>query len=404
MTELRERSLIVAEENADGGGLAEMRYRFLDTLREFAASQMTYADRREQRHRHLVYFLRQAETEGSGPEQERWLTQMAQEQENGRAALAISLEDKDIARGLRLGTALSRYWAVRGPLSEGCDWLRRLLNQAEADPVDQAEADPALTASIRANAWSALGQLTWAQGDYTTAQDAHTQALTLRRQIGEGVAESLYHLGITAYRRDLYPAAQSYLEESLTLARADDDRAGVARVLLNLGNLAYEQQDHPKADTLFQQSIALEQELGNRPRIASGYNNLAMIATAAQDFSRARALLNQALAIRRELTDHFGATATLASLGSIARLQGQLDQAGTLLREGLTLAQEVGDQHVTAIFLMEFGLAGRRRRKYHPRRPAAGCFRASVPEDRQLPRQSDYGAVPAGDQDRSRPS
>ena len=261
LKELRERSLIVAEESGESGAAAQMRYRILDTLREFAAGQMTYADRAERRQRHLSYFLEWAEAGAAGSEQgqwlEQWLARMAHDQENLRAALEWSLEDKDTGRGLRLGIALSRYWSVRGPLSEGYDWMRRLL--------DRPEPAPDLSTRVRADAWSALGQLAWSQGDYAAAQETHEKALALRREsedAGDEVAASLYHLGITAYRRDDYAAARDYLEESLALSRARNDRAGIARVLLNLGNIGYEQQNYAQAEEFFQQSLALEQELG----------------------------------------------------------------------------------------------------------------------------------------------
>ncbi|HVK04573.1 MAG TPA: BTAD domain-containing putative transcriptional regulator, partial [Armatimonadaceae bacterium] len=135
LTELRERSLVVAEEEGEAV-VAEMRYRMLETLREFASDLLPYADREARRAAHAAYFLRLAERDDgagmTGPEPERWLSLLDRERENLRAALAWSLETPEAARevGLRLGVALGRYWAVRGPLSEGSRWLRALLERS----------------------------------------------------------------------------------------------------------------------------------------------------------------------------------------------------------------------------------------------------------------------------------
>ena len=196
LKELRERSLIVAEESGESGATAQMRYRILDTLREFAGGQLTYADRAERRQRHFTYFLEQAEAGAAGSEQEQWLGRMAQDQENLRAALEWSLEDKDTGRGLRLGIALSRYWSVRGPLSEGYDWMRRLL--------DRPQPAPDLSARVRADAWSALGQLAWSQGDYAAAQETHEKALALRRESGDA-DEEVAALAVSPWNHGLPP-------------------------------------------------------------------------------------------------------------------------------------------------------------------------------------------------------
>ena len=76
VTELRERSLIVAEEFSVGPAGTEMRYRMLETLREFAAEQMPYADRVTLHRAHALFFVRLAEGAEAGLEgadKEPWL-------------------------------------------------------------------------------------------------------------------------------------------------------------------------------------------------------------------------------------------------------------------------------------------------------------------------------------------
>ena len=58
--------------------------------------------------------------------------------DNLRAALAWAV-DHDAAGALRLGAALSDFWHMRGHLSEGRQWLERVLAVADAQATDNAE-------------------------------------------------------------------------------------------------------------------------------------------------------------------------------------------------------------------------------------------------------------------------
>jgi predicted ATPase/Tfp pilus assembly protein PilF len=346
LTELRERSLIVAEEISVGGTGTEMRYRILETLREFAAEQLSYADRSIRRRSHAHYFLALAER------METPIARLEQEQENLRSALAWSLESQEVEIGLGLGGALRRYWSVRGRLAEGYDWLRRLF-----DLVGEAENASSISAQLCGRAWNTLGYLAWGQGNYATAYDAHEKALSLFRSSGDqaGVGESLYYLGITRYRQDDYPAAQVFFDESLRIARERNDAAGIARVLLNLGNIAYEEQRYDEADTLFLQSLNLEQDLGNQQRVANALNNLGLTAMARKEYAKAGELFQNALTISRELGDTFSVANFTMNRGAVARLQNERELSWSLLIEGLKVAYEVGNKHILSHYLLQLG-------------------------------------------------
>jgi predicted ATPase len=348
VTELRERSLIVAEEIPDGIGGAEMRYRILETLREFAGEQLSYADRAFRRRAHADYFLGLAENHKTP------IARLEQEQENLRSVLAWSIESKEFALGLRIGAALRRYWLVRGRLAEGYDWLRRLFDELDRDAAN----GPSASLEIRASAWNTLGYLAWAQGNYITSYDAHQIALSLFRESGDrvGVEESLYYLGITRYRQDDYAAAQVFFDESLAIARDRNDSAGVARVLLNLGNIAYEELRYEEADALFLQSLNLEQGLGNQQRVANALNNLGLIAMARKDYEKAASLFEKALALSRELGDSFSVANFTMNLGAVARLRNQNKASWSLLMDGLKLAFDVGNKHILSHYLLQLGL------------------------------------------------
>ena len=350
LTELRERSLVQAEESETA-----MRFRMLESLREFASEQLPYAERAGLRFAHARYFRDFAETEEPGEGQERLLASLDLEQENLRAALSWSLETEDAEFGLRLAGALGRYWSLRGMLQEGVQWLERLL------ALSSHSADP----TVQAKAWSILGHLLWSQGNFPSARTAHEQALELRRGLDDvaGIAESLYHLGITAYREDDFAPARAFLQESLAISEALGNQAGIARVLLNLGNIAYERREYEEARDYMQQSLEIERRIGNRQRAGNALHNLGLVARDSGDYVLADRLGREALAINRALKDNYGAATTLANLGAVAVLLGQPDHARRLLEEGLKLAHEIGNKHIIAYYFIPLGtlegMAGR---------------------------------------------
>src|SRR4029079_6131152 len=113
---LAAQSLVRAEE-VDG----ETRFRMLDTIREFAAEQLTEGGEREEiDRRHGATFLalaREAAPKLSGDDQRRWLGRLERDHDNIRAVLDRSMTAGDAETPIRLGFAMWRYWRKRGPLA-----------------------------------------------------------------------------------------------------------------------------------------------------------------------------------------------------------------------------------------------------------------------------------------------
>src|SRR5260370_17107751 len=112
---------------------------------------------------HAAYCLVLAEeeaTEQSGAEGADSLERFASDHDNFRAALECLTETGDAEWGLRLGTALFRYWEIREYLAEGRDRLGRLLKLAGA----------AAPTKLRVRALFAAGVLAGEQGDYASAE------------------------------------------------------------------------------------------------------------------------------------------------------------------------------------------------------------------------------------------
>ncbi|MGV3719406.1 MAG: AfsR/SARP family transcriptional regulator [Actinomycetota bacterium] len=333
LTELRESSLVVADEAGEG-----MRFRMLEMIRQHATLKLQeQGEDAAWRNRHLDWFLalaESAEPELRGADQAYWLNRLESEGENLRAALEWSLEQGAPDAGLRLAVALCRFWEVRGHLLEG----RRLLERALAQAPD---ADPLL----RAKALNRAGILAREQGDLEAAESFGAQCLERYREMGDlrGVAYMLNNLGTLARLARDYARALDLYGASLELQRQRGDEAAAAVLLNNLGCLAQDQGDYPQARTYHEQSLALQRRLQDRGGIALSLNNLADVARWSREPVLATELARQSLALFRELGDKSGAAASLHIRGEAALQRDDASGARSMLRESVELFREVGD-------------------------------------------------------------
>jgi len=353
LTELRERSLILAEEEADGKEDA-MRYRMLETLREFATEQQTLAVEAPLRKRHAEYFLQLTKTAGSymvGPEQLTWLRRLEAEHDNLRAALGWAVEAQAVSIGLRLAIALTPFWDVRGYSVEGQDWLERLLELTAWERTDREAI------SVRAEALNACGRLARSRARFAEGVAFVEEALQLWREIGNarGMATSLQYLATVAYSREHYDEARAFLREALSLARELGSPSLVATALFSLGNIAMEQREWSEACALFEESLQQRRSEGNLKGIGDALNNQGLVARYRNDLATARTLLEESLVICRELSDISGIAITLLNLGTVMRLEGGFAEARSALSEATALAIRVDNQRALAWCVRELG-------------------------------------------------
>ena len=391
LAQLVDKSMVLVE-TADSGA-AVARYRLLESIREYCHERARAAGEAVWlRGRHQAWFLalaEEAQRRGGGPEQVAWLDRLETEYDNLQAALGWRDQDpaSNVLR-LRLGGALWRFWEVRGRLREGRDWLEAILTEAGHDAP-----------AARAGALNGAGNLARDVGDYARGAAHHTEALGLRRQIGDprDIARSLNNLGVIAHDRARYAEAEAFFseaiqswraagddellpltlnnlgrtrrfqgdferavvlgQEALVLFRANDHAWGTAQELSNLADAALYQGDVASARPLYEESLRLRRLVGDRRGIGVALNSLALLRGRTGELDVARELAAEALALRRDLGDRRGIGGSLFALGGVALWGGDLDQAEHLARESLGIRADLGDRLGIACCLEVLGEA-----------------------------------------------
>jgi predicted ATPase/class 3 adenylate cyclase len=326
---------LLRQEEQDG----EPRFSMLTTIREYALEKL--AERGQAtagQCLHAEYYLplaEAAEPQISGATQKEWLERLEREHDNLRAALDWGLAHGESKLAGRLSVALWRFWWLHGHLTEGRNWLARVLGTA-------AELPPAL----RAKVLGAAGELASRHGDYASAKAFSEASLALWRELGDrvGIAYALNNLGVVAGETGDSARARALGEESLALLRALGDRRGLAVALSNLGDVARDQEDYATARSLYEESVALLRELGDRGDLATTLHDLAATAWRQGDDATARSLLEENLELARELGDRRGFAYTLGMMGLLTWQQGDYAKARALGEESLGLVWELGDR------------------------------------------------------------
>src|SRR5882724_2255067 len=333
MASMVDKSLVQQVEQAKG----ESRLMMLETIREYALEKLQASGERASTKRaHAAYCLVLAEEEASEPsgaQGTEWIGRFALEHDNFRAGLEWLTETGDAEWGLRLGTALFRFWEIREYLAEGRDRLGRLLKLTGAAAPTKA----------RTRALFAAGVLAGEQGDYASAETLISESQNIARQSGDntGVAVSLNALAVFARDRGSVAKARTLFEESLALWRELGDLKAVARALSNLANVVKLQGDYDRARSLYAECLSIFRGLGDRTGVAWSLNYQGDVARDQGDFAAAQTLYEQGLAIFRELGDRWGIAGTLADLGSLAREQRDYSRAHSLYRESIIIFQEL---------------------------------------------------------------
>jgi tetratricopeptide (TPR) repeat protein len=347
----------------------------LETIREYALERLAArGDGDDVRRRHAGFYLilaEEAEPGLLGPQQRDWLEHLAAELDNIRAALAWAVETGESDVGLRIGSALWRFWQLRDHLREGRERLEELLALGSGSPGTRAKAqtrtaslalmdDPETgrrlleeslavhrrerDARMVANALGLLGMEAVAAGEIDSALALTRQTLEVARGGVNPYVESaaVWQVGVCLAVLGELDDAERTLEQAVDLARKLGDARSVAGSKTSLGGVALMRGDHAQAGRLFVESLSIYRGLDDVWGVSNSLSNLAFLALAAGDEETSRELLSEALAIERESGHHvwlanaLELSARLAAAAASPTLAIRLYARAALVRETTT--------------------------------------------------------------------
>ena len=326
---LVDKSLVVAEPAGPG-----LRYRLLETIRQFAADRLAEAGHDEAaavQAAHGAHYLSVAETAAphlTGPGQVSWFTRLNADQANLRRAAEYAASRPDgTAQLLRFGVALRRYWGTH--YQHEAALLVGVLQRPEA------AADPALFGE----ALAAAAELTQ-QSDLATSLQLAEQADQIARALGDNRLLVLTCAALCcAYGNAAeWERAWSLGQESVKRARELGDD-----VLLGESLGVYASTIPPdESPPLYAEALACAERTGDISSTLSAHNNAGFVALMTGDLAAARVHLEAA--IRAAETLGVPHPIALANLAEVRRAEGDLDGARCGLETAVRISRRTGDK------------------------------------------------------------
>jgi predicted ATPase len=326
-----DKSLVQQVEQAN----VETRFVMLSTIREYALERLAESDDEPATRRaHAAYYLVLAE-EGAKdatvhPE---WLDRFETEHDNFRKALDYLIKAGDAEWGLRLGTALFRFWETREHLAEGRNTITRLL--ALPGTVDRPK--------LRARMLFASAVLAGEQGDYVCSQQLFEDSLEICLELKDnrGVAVALNALAVNARDRGDLGTATFLFERCAAIWKDLGDTADIARALSNLASVMKFKGEYSKASSLYDECLTLFRQVGDEAGMAWTLNYQGDVAREQFDLTSARSFYENSLAAFRQLGDVWGIAGALSDLAGICCDQGNNAEAHRLYGESIRMFQEL---------------------------------------------------------------
>jgi tetratricopeptide (TPR) repeat protein len=330
---LVDKSLLVTEQL---GG--EVRYRLLETIRQFASERLVEHDEGEAaavRDRHCEHFIALAEAAAphlTGPDQRIWLAKLNADQFNLQSAVEHAAGDPDgTASVLRYAAAIRNYrpgiWR---------DGLLELLVPVLERP--EAALDPQLLLGALLTAVTAASLI-----DLSTARRLAEWAVAIARQLDDErwLISSLTVLCAAHNFAGDPEAGLPYGQEGVERARLLGDDVLLSQSLsrLLLGNKVMDTAD---VEMLFREAIACAQRSGDGYLIVMLQNNAAVLALEAGNIPAARDHLEEATRTSHDI----GVTTynVKINMGMVLRAEGDFEGARSMLNDALRISRRNGDR------------------------------------------------------------
>jgi predicted ATPase/DNA-binding CsgD family transcriptional regulator len=344
LTHLVDKSLVQVEQLPDG----DVRYRFLEMIREFALVRLRATDDMQPVcRRHAVYFLRfseQVEPNLWGPAAEEWIRRLEQELDNARAALEWLITSHARRDAVTMGAAMGRFWLLCGRYTEGQQWILRILDLG-SDP-----ADPTL---VRAKLLRAHASLSAFQGDFAAAKPLAEEALAITRQHGSEIetARSLLVLANTVQNHGDFAEARRLLEEAAATSRRAGGDVELVDALHYLGGNAFAAGNFARARAIADECLASAARAGYARGVARAEWVLGSIAYFERDLHAARLHLEASTDSSFELNAWWEAVQACVWLSHVVCDEGDFVRCASLLMQIRNLGQQLGDSEVSCLFL-----------------------------------------------------
>lgn len=299
-------------------------YEMLETVRSYAARELTLAGEREDAHEGLVrYSTAEASLAAEGlvgSSQVQWLDRVREDLETHRSALTWLIAHNRAGEAADIAWKLVFFWIIRGRAAEGVRWYEQILNLPSIPPAAEA------TARLGA------GAMAYSLGQVETARTALARALALARDAGGTamLATALNLSGRVKQSLGNLDAAREHFARSLDRYRSLELAWGIGNALTGLATVELAAGDTASAERLLDEAVSVLRPVGPW-FLALALNVRAAVAVRRRNADEAIAIVRESLTSIRVLHDNHAFVFALGPLAAAAVLKGDDPWAARIL-------------------------------------------------------------------------
>jgi predicted ATPase/class 3 adenylate cyclase/Tfp pilus assembly protein PilF len=325
---LVEKSFVVGERDGDS-----MRFRLLETLREFALEKLGGDEEEAARRGHFEYFKSITGAWGtwaSEREELEYLTALAAEMPNVRTALEWGLGREDTGPACEMVLKIAHFWQLRSMVAEARTWIARACSVAP-------------DAATRAKLLRRASTLATIEDDYTSARELNLEALRLFRELDDkgGVAEALHNLAVIEQRSGSEEDAQRLYEQALRGFEETGHEVGTITAVYNLALTSLHRSDFAQSRAYLQRGVALCDKPYHADRLAQFWNLFGQVALAEGSLDEAEEAFQRGVQMKRVLGNRLDETEMTLNLAQLEIRREHWDAAASIALEALRRARDL---------------------------------------------------------------
>jgi predicted ATPase/DNA-binding NarL/FixJ family response regulator len=329
---LVDKSVLLREE-AEG----TVRYRLLETVREYGQEKLAMADEQlSVRRRHRDWYARMVERmdqEWISADQRAWVRRLRREHPNLRLALDFCVTVPGEATvGMRMAVTMEDYWVIRGSYAEARRWLGLLCSVAPEPCRERASA-------LRLRGWFAV-----VQGDQRDGGALLEEADESARRLGDEVvcAYVTTAWGIGEFFAGRFDSSAELCSEALIRFRAAGAGHGERWALLGLGYSLSAKGESERARDLLEELRTITTRTGEVFWRGFVLRGLAHTEAVHGQVARAEALGKEGLRLQSELDNKHEIALSIEILAWVMQRRGDPVRAARLFGAAGPLWREVG--------------------------------------------------------------
>jgi CHAT domain-containing protein/tetratricopeptide (TPR) repeat protein len=220
------------------------------------------------------------------------------------------------------------------------------FDEAEAHFTEADRLAALYQPGLRGEILLARGNLSYARGDYHSAENAYLQSLLFARGNRQTflTLKSLGSLGAASMEEEHFDESIDWDEQALQVSRSLGARTATEKVVGNLGRNYYKMGDFDRALSLLTEAKNASLQLGVNTDEMRWLMNIGEIEHGQNLYIAAERDFQQALILARGLQNKTSIATCLSNLAVVELREGNYDAAGLHNNEALALEREDGDR------------------------------------------------------------